>query len=220
MRASIVALGFAAALAPAIALAQTDPNAATAPPPTYAPPPAQPAYAPPPQQTYAPPPTAVAAPAAGPSLKGISVWGILPAWGGFSSGFGVGGRFMMPLGIQPLLGSTGLRDTWALEFGADFTHWSYNYLGTTDYSYSQIVPVAGIMWNVWFNQQFALYPKLELGYAIGWWSGWNTTYGSQPNHGWLFWDLTAGALYKLNNGLTLRAEAGYAGLKLGVGWLF
>jgi hypothetical protein len=29
-----------------------------------------------------------------------------------------------------------------------------------------------------------------------------------------------GALYKLDNGLTLRAEAGSDGLKLGAGWLF
>jgi hypothetical protein len=215
MRASIVLLGFAAAVAPAMALAQTDPNAATAPPPTYAPPPSQPAYAPPPPQTYAPPPTvAVAEPPASPLPKGVSVWGILPTWAGYNEGLGIGGRFMMPLGIQPLLRGTGIRDSWALEFGADFTHWSYGY-GT----HNQFVPVAGIMWNVWLTQQFALYPKLELGYAFGW-SNYDSTAVDRAPHPWLFWDLTAGVLYKLNSGLTLRAEAGYMGLKLGVGWLF
>jgi hypothetical protein len=222
MRSSIIALGLAAVLTPAIVAAQgapppatVDPNAATAPPPAYAPPPGQPTYAPPPPQTYAPPPPmAVAEPVGAPSLKGLSAWGILP-WGGI----GVGARFMMPVGIAPLLRGSGVRDSWALEFGADFMHFSYGYL-TSDYSYNQVVPVIGLMWKIWLNQQFALYPKLEAGYAIGWWSDWNSTYGTQPNHGWLFWDVTAGLLYKLNSGLTLRAEGGYAGLKLGVGWLF
>ena len=217
MRASIIALGFAAVLAPAMALAQSTPSPdPTAPPPTYAAPPAQPAYTPPPAQPgYAPPPPmAVATPGAAPSLKGLSVWGILP-W----SGIGVGARFMLPMPISPLLGNSGIRDSWALEFGADFMHWSYGYLNY-DWSYNQFVPVVGLMWNIWLNQQFALYPKLEAGYAFGWWSNYDTTYGSQASHPWLFWDVTAGLMYKLNSGLTLRAEAGYAGLKLGVGWLF
>lgn len=228
MRTSFVAaLGFVAALAPAVASAQgtpppSEPAAATAPPPTYAPPPGQPAYTPPPgQPAYAPPPgqpgyapVAVAEAPVTSAPKGLSLWGILP-W----NGFGVGGRFMLPVGIQPLLRSSGVRDNFALEFGADFTHWGYS-SGAYSWSYNQIVPVAGLMWNIWLNSQFALYPKVELGYAIGWWSGWDASYGVQANHGWLFWDVTGGLLYKLQNGLTLRAEAGYAGLKLGVGWLF
>jgi hypothetical protein len=216
MRASIIALGFAAALAPAIALAQApaDPNAATAPPPTYASPPAQTTSAPPPQQTYAPPPPmAVAEPQAA-APKGLSVWGILP-WGGY----GAGARFMMPVGIQPLLRSSSVRDNFALEFGADFLHRNYGIL-SNNYGWTEILPVVGLMWNIWLNPQFALYPKVELGYAFGWYTGWQDTWGPRPTYGGFFWDVGGGLLYKLNGGLTLRAEAGYAGLKLGVGWLF
>jgi hypothetical protein len=168
-----------------------------------------------------PPPVANAAPAtvtggAAPSYKGLSLWGILP-W----SGIGAGGRFMIPLQIQPLLGHTSIKDSFALEVGADILHWSYNYPGLAngDYSWTEVVPVAGIMWNLWFMEKFAAYPKLELGYAFGWFSNWEFG-GARPTYGGFFWDLAAGVLYKLDNGITLRAEAGYAGLKLGAGFLF
>jgi hypothetical protein len=146
--------------------------------------------------------------------KGPSVWGILP-WGGY----GVGARFMLPLGIKPLLNNSNVHDGFALEFGADFLHWSYNYFAGGDYSWSEILPVVGVMWNIWLNENFALYPKLEAGYAFGWFSGWDYP-GARPTYGGFFIDGAGGALYKLNNGLTLRAEVGIAGLKLGAGWLF
>jgi hypothetical protein len=159
---------------------------------------------------------------AAPGMKGLSIWGIIP-WGGY----GAGARFMIPLPIPSLLANarTSLHDNWDLEFGADLLHWSYDFGGPTTYSFhyswTEVLPVAGVMWNVWFNQNFAIYPKLELGYAFGWFSDWNTGYGaSQPAYGGFFIAGDAGALYKLDNGLTLRAELGSDGLKLGAGWLF
>jgi hypothetical protein len=201
---------FVTALAMTIAAAAGAAHAQQAAPP----PPAvssQPAPTAPP--AYAPP----AAYGAAPSLKGPSVWGILP-WGGL----GVGARFMIPLGIPPLLANTALRDSFNLEFGADLLHWSYDYGSNVfNYSWTEVLPVVGMMWNIWLNQSFALYPKIELGYAFGWFSGWDNAYGAnEPVYGGFFWDGAAGALYKLNNGLTLRAEIGVAGLKLGAGWLF
>ena len=145
---------------------------------------------------------------------GPSLWGILP-W----HGIGVGGRFMLPLGIPPLIKNNQIRDSFAVEFGADLLHWSYGYLGMHDYSWTEVLPVVGGMWNIWFNEHLAGYPKLELGYAFGWFSNWDFG-GAQPTYGGFFWDIALGAMYKLNNGVTLRAEAGYAGLKLGAGWLF
>jgi hypothetical protein len=138
---------------------------------------ATPAPAPqsPPPTAYssAPPPTPFAparwgADSAAPSMHGPSVWGILP-WGGV----GVGARFMMPLAIRPLLANTAVRDNFALEFGADLLHWSYNAaaLGSPySYSWTEILPVVGVMWNIWLNDRFAFYPKLEAGYAFGWFS--------------------------------------------------
>jgi hypothetical protein len=172
-------------------------------------------------------PAAPAAPAAAPTssvsttvpsgaqAKGFSLWGILP-W----SGFGVGGRFMLPLNTKPLLTNTSLHDTFALEFGADFIHQSYDLGPFGDYSWNEIVPVFGVMWEIWVNEHFAFYPKIEIGWAFGWHSslaGYSGAYGS---YGGFYPDGAGGVLYKLDNGLTLRAEAGYAGLKLGAGWLF
>jgi hypothetical protein len=183
---------------------------------------AQDMAAPPPAS---PPPT-VASPGAtwapeAPGLKGLSLWGIIP-WGGF----GAGARFMMPLPIPSLLANTGarIRDNWDLEFGADLLHWSYGFNEpgyNFNYSWTEVLPVVGVMWNLWFTKNFALYPKLELGYAFGWFSGWDNGFGgSQPAYGGFFIAGDAGALYKLDSGLTLRAEAGSDGLKLGAGWLF
>jgi hypothetical protein len=213
MRTSLMVLGFIAAAVPSIAFADDMP-------PAVAPPPMTPEAAPgnPPAGTPAPATGVVGmtAPSSGShTLKGASVWGILP-W----SGIGVGARFMIPLGIKPLLQSGTIKDTFALEFGADILHWSYGIGFGNNYSWNEVLPVVGVMWNVWLNDQLALYPKAELGYAFGWFSGWDTTFGNQPTYGGFFWDVALGGLYKLNNGITLRAEAGYAGLKLGAGYLF
>jgi hypothetical protein len=153
------------------------------------------------------------------SLKGLTLWGILP-WGGL----GVGGRVMFPLGIGPLLRNTSVRDSFALEVGADLLHWSYDFgaagAGGFNYSWTEVLPVVGIMWNLWFSDQFALYPKVDLGYAFGWMSGWNSA-GPRPTYGGFFVSGDVGAMYKLaSNNLVLRAEAGSSGLKLGAGWLF
>jgi hypothetical protein len=229
MRTSLlsVALSFALATAviPSLTFAQDNQAPApTAPPPTYdpatAPPQAAP-VAPAPAPVNTAPSMAVAAATPGPALKGFSAWGILSFGFGYGgSGYGAGARFMLPLSIQPLLHANGIRDSFALEFGADLTHYSYDYLGANDYSYTQFTPVAGVMWNIWLNQQLALYPKVEAGYSFGWWSGYESTFGPQSSHTWLFINGAGGVLYKLNNGLTLRAEIGYSGLKAGVGFLF
>jgi hypothetical protein len=167
------------------------------------------------------PPTAVStsSPATGgaENLKGPSVWGILP-WGGL----GFGGRMMFPLGIQGVVHAPNIHDTFAIEAGADLLHWSYDYgvpgPGGGTYSWTEILAVGGIMWNFWFNDRFALYPKVELGYAFGWFSGFE--YAGRPSYGGFFISGDAGGIYKLNNGLSLRAEVGSDGLKAGVGWLF
>jgi hypothetical protein len=205
------------AAAPAPVVAQ-----APAPQPTYAPPP-QPMYAPPPQPTYMPPPAPVVyapPPAMGlaPALKGPSVWGILPYSYG-AAGIGAGGRFMIPLGIAPLLRNTSVRDNFSLEVGADYLRWSFSYVTDTSYALNEFLPVAGIMWNIWLNDNFILYPKFELGYQFIWLSGFPSGYPT-PSYGGVYWDIGGGVIYKLAGGISLRAEIGYAGLKGGVGWLF
>ena len=207
---SFLAAGLVAALTTVFATRAL----ADVPPADGAPPPAV-SSAPPP---YTPAPSPVT-PGSGPGLKGASVWGILP-WGGI----GAGARFAIPLGIQPLLVTTSIHDSFSIEFGADLLHWSYDFGIPGDsfnYSWTEFVPVAGVMWDLWFNQKFALYPKVDVGWAFGLFSDWAGTVGqSQPTYGGFFLDGDVGALYKLTGGLTLRAEAGSDGLKLGAGWLF
>jgi hypothetical protein len=204
-----------AATTPPLVAQATTPEP-VAPPPQFSPPPqAQTA----PTQTatmgsqspsmYAapPPPLGLAAPA----LKGPTVWGIL-AYGGF----GVGARFAIPV-YGSVLHHPTLRDGFAVEFGADYVHWSET-AGVYDWSYNVFRAAAGVMWDIWVNDQFAFYPKVELGY-----NHWSYNYGGYTitqNYSPIFFNGAAGALYRLNAGLTLRAEIGYTGLAVGVGWLF
>jgi hypothetical protein len=211
MRTFALAVGLLGVFASQVALAQEPPPAPTQPPPTEpAPPPA----------VAAPGTTGTqmqVGPAAGPT--GPSLWGVLP-WGGY----GLGARYMIPVPITQILTRTRFRDYWALEFGADMLHFNYDYgLGGTAFSYSwtEIIPVVGMMWQVWLTDDFAVYPKIELGYAFGWYSDTNgTSTGTLSGGNHFFPDGTAGLLYKLGNGITLRAEAGYVGGKAGVAWLF
>ena len=212
------------------AVAQASPPAdaapaAAAPAPTAPAPAVAPAPAAPPGPTsttiVSEPPPAAATTAAGtgaraPSPRGATVWGVLP-WGGV----GVGGRFMMPVGIPPLLGQRSIRDNFALELGADVLRWSYDfgYAGSGySYTWTEILPVAGVMWNLWLSDRFAFYPKAQVGYAFGWFSGLRGA--TLAAYGGTFADGAVGALYNVGGGLSLRAEAGSAGLRLGAGWLF
>jgi len=188
---------------------------ATNPPPveTAPPPPVGTAVAPAPG--YAPPPPYAAAPV----HRGLSIWGVLPyGYGGF--GLGVGGRFALPLPISSLIPGGRIRDNWSLEFGADYYRYSgVGYL-TYDYAVNWFLPVCGMMWNVWLNDTFAVYPKVEAGYHVGWVSGYPDGYTS-PSYGGVFVSGAVGLIYKLGGGnVNLRAEAGYSGVKGGVGFSF
>jgi hypothetical protein len=155
--------------------------------------------------------------ATAPATTGPSVWGILGGWyhGG---GFGVGARYMLPLPVKPLLTQNNLRDAFALEFGADFFRYSWDYGPYGDFGVNLLTPVVGAMWNIWLNDQIAVYPKLDLGYSIAWFSGSNTYNAPSQSH--FYWSGNVGAMYRLNNAVALRGELGYAGLRLGASWIF
>jgi len=194
--------GEQASLAAAPVFAQVEP---TAPPPPAAPP----AQAAPPTAYAAPPPVAGGE---APHLKGPSVFGIL-AYGGY----GAGARFAIPI-PGSLIQHPTIRDGFAIEFGGDFVHWSESYVGGYDWSYTVVRIAAGVMWDIWLTPQFALYPKIELGY-----NHYSYNYGGlsiSEDYSPIFFNGAGGALYRMNNGLTLRAEVGYTGLALGIGWLF
>jgi hypothetical protein len=174
------------------------------------------AAAPPPAPPPASPPPAVSASGArpvitGPALSGISVLGEL-VW----DGFGFGGRYMFPIGIPSLLSHTRLKDSWALEAGIDWVHRGED-LGPVGYHYDQIIPTFGMMWTVWLTDQFAVYPKIDAGYEIGFNNSLSSCYGCSVGGVWV--EGAAGLLYRISS-LTLRAELGDYGIKGGVAWLF
>ncbi len=150
-------------------------------------------------------------PRKGPNSAGVSAWGIL----GYGNGFGIGGRYMMPLVPEGFLKHDQIKDQLALEFGVDLVHYSYSFL-IDDYGFMQILPVVGAMWNVWLNDQFALYPKLDLGYGVGFFTGWNDAWGNRPTHGGFFWQTSVGLIYKTSS-VAVRLELGNGLLKGGVG---
>lgn len=179
--------------------------------------------APPPAGTAVAPAPGYAAPApreAAPIHRGLTAWGVLP-YGYSTFGIGLGARFALPMPIPSLIPGGRIRDNWSLEFGADYLRYSFGLgAGFGDYSVSEILPVCGMMWNVWLNDSFAVYPKAEAGYQIAWVSGYNGL-GSAPGYGGIFVNGAVGLIYKLGGGnINLRAEAGYSGIKGGVGFVF
>jgi hypothetical protein len=147
----------------------------------------------------------------GPQSTGLSAWGIV----GYGNGLGVGGRFMMTAIPEGFLQHDRLKDQLAVEVGVDLLRFSFSFLNE-DYGFMAVLPVAGVLWNVWLNDQFALYPKLDLGYAVGFFTGWDDGWGNRPTHGGFFWQTSAGLLYKTRS-VALRLELGNGLLKAGVG---
>lgn len=143
---------------------------------------------------------------------------------GYDNGFGLGVRYRMPLLPGGILrpNASGIRDTFDLEFGADLVRYAYRYrVAPFDYAYSWTAfrPRAGVMWNFWFNQQLALYPKLDLGYQFGWFDGWDST-ASSPSWSGLFLEPSIGLIWRFRPATSLRLEAGSEGLKVGLGLAF
>ena len=215
MRTFTAAIGLIGVLVSQAALAQEPaPGAcATQPPPAEAPPP-PPAVAAPGTARRAPTPFGAAADRAA-RRSGASCPG---------AATGIGARYMIPLPITPaphphqvprLLGAGVRRRHPALQLRLRL--WARS---GYSYSWTEIVPVVGMMWQVWFTDSFAVYPKIELGYAFGWYSDTNGATDGPVGREPLLPRRHRRLLYKLGNGITLRAEAGYVGGKAGVAWLF
>jgi hypothetical protein len=189
-------------------------NVASAQEPALAPPPAaEPAAAP-----FAAPVDSVQAAAPSKLLStGPTVWGGLGYWGLY----GVGASYMLPVANGVLKHPT-IRDQFVLEFGATYLRRSYGWYTGSDYTWNEIVPTAGVAWMVWLKSNLAVYPKLDLGYAFGWLSGFdcNGVGGcSDPAYGGIFVDASVGVLYDLGS-VVLRAEAGNELIKGGLSFLF
>jgi hypothetical protein len=205
MRAILVSLLFVSVMASRVALAQE-----------AAPPPPPPAASPPPSTQASGTPSGAVRTSESPVFSAASVLGILP-WGGI----GIGARYLMPLPMIPsLLTRTRFKDGWGLEFGADYLRWNHGLIGGPDYSWSEFRPSVGMLWEFWVNDQFSVYPKVEAGFAFGYYS--NTPAGATGLTGGDGFrvDGAVGLFYKFNNGIAVRAEAGYLGAQGGVAFTF
>jgi hypothetical protein len=178
------------------------------------------------------PPSRASSSAPGSGGNSLSGWLVLDP--GPFDGVGVGGRVGIPLAPQGVLHNPRVRDDITLEVGADFVHYSldfryydpyYGYYGDwrdANYSWNGILAVGGVAWNFWFTPQFALYPKVDLGYFFGWYSGWDdAAWGSygRASYGGLFLQGAAGLIYRFQT-MSLRVELGSGLLRAGVGMSF
>jgi hypothetical protein len=130
-------------------------------------------------------------------------------YGYFGYGFAttVGARYYIPIlknGFIPAL-----NDEFGIEFGADFgAHfWSYFYP-------SFDIPVE-VLWRFHFTERFDAYAKVGVGL------GFNISY---PGTGGLYFYpylvSAVGLFFKLNEAISLRAEVGYPGIKVGIAFAF
>jgi hypothetical protein len=143
----------------------------------------------------------------------------LDPWPG---GAGFGFRVGLPLAPQGILHAK-VRDELVLEVGGDYLHYS-DRVGygpyAVDYSWNGLLAVAGLQWNFWLVPQLALYPKIDLGFETGWYTGWDPQpgyYYDRHGYGGLFAQVAAGAIYRLQS-VDLRLELGSAMVRLVVGF--
>jgi hypothetical protein len=162
------------------------------------------------------PALALAAPAPDASLQlrtpgsGVEVWGILGggdlAWGG-GGGLGVGYHTpLVPGGLLHGSGS-GIRDSLDLDVGLD---WLIGHHWNPDFGWSFVDLHAGIRWDLWLTPQLAVYPKAGLG----------VSFGDRRVMDGVYPEIALGGALKVRQDLTLRAEIGWVGLKLGLGFEF
>ena len=141
----------------------------------------------------------------------ISVFVGVPAWywgyGGFP--FSVGGRFYQPILHDGLI--PGANDSIGLEFGADFIG-----IGSSTFAGLVGIPIEGL-WAFHFTPKFAAYFKLGVALEVrfGCWRWDARVCGGAVTAGAIA-DL--GVWFKISDSVYLRAEVGYPGLKLGLGF--
>lgn len=144
----------------------------------------------------------------------IAVFVSMPYFYGF--GVGVGARYSMPLLKDGFIDS--LNDSVELELGADYAFTWSGLFGS--FNEHQFDLAAEGRWTFHMTPQFDLYGKLGIG--PGFWVASASVAGlNASSAGFLFYfDVAAGARYRLSDTFLLRAELGSYGLRLGLAWEF
>lgn len=147
----------------------------------------------------------------------LSPWGLLGYGYGAGAGFGIGARYQIEIVPQGFLPRR-FKDELGLEFGMDWLYYSWSFYGYT-WTFNEFAPVVGVVWNVWFTNRFAVYPKIDTGFRFGTWSGGGAGLGNPSGYGGFLVEGAAGVIY--NTGpVMLRAEVGSYALRLGVAFKF
>ncbi len=147
--------------------------------------------------------------------RDLSVWGLLAPYAyGAGGGYGLGARYQLVVAPSGVLHLQNGRDELGIEFGADWVHYSWSFYGY-NWTYNEISPVVGVVWNFWLNDQLALYPKIDLTFRYGSWSS-TPGFAHPSGYGGAGLELAAGLVYRLKQPVALRVEAGTYALRLGV----
>jgi hypothetical protein len=133
------------------------------------------------------------------------------------SGIGVGARYQKIVVPNGVLRDGPIHDEFGLEGGVDYYHYNFDYFTGSHIAYNEFAIAFGATWNFWLlDDKLALYPKLDLAYRIGSFSG-NT--GTMAGYGGIWIQGTAGVVYRLSS-VSLRAELGSGSLRVGAGFSF
>lgn len=144
---------------------------------------------------------------------GISAFAYLPYDYGFGVGFAL--RYTLPIVHNGFISK--LNDSFEAEFGADIAYSWYNYFGS-NYSYlTLVVPAAEARWSFHFTKRWEAYAKAGLGFR---WRNYNSSYGHAGALDWVYINVGVGGLLHLNDTFAVRAEIGYGGLRVGMGFSF
>jgi hypothetical protein len=150
----------------------------------------------------------------------VSVFGVLGyGYSGLGSAPGIGARYQKRLVSDVSIRGPKIHDDIGIEAGLDFVHYSWSVPGYPQYSWSfnEVSAVAGVVWNFWIGDKFAVYPKLEVAYGFG--SASSYAGIASPSYGGLWFQGAGGAVYKVGP-VALRGEAGWRAVRLGAGLSF
>ena len=107
--------------------------------------------------------------------EAVSVFGAVGYSYGFAAAYGAGVRFqwiLVPKGFLKRLPKR-MHDEFGIEPGIDFFHAGYSVSGggfSESWDYNEYTPLVGALWNIWLNENLAVYPKIDIGYRIASWS--------------------------------------------------
>jgi hypothetical protein len=204
---SLITCGFSV---PARAQAAPDPTPAPA---AAGAPPAAPA----PQVASPAAPAATGDGNAGSIDNTVSLFGILGYWYS-GTGIGLGARYQKTLVRKVAIAHNDhIHDDIGIEAGVDYLHYNFGILNY-NWSYNEVTVLAGITWNFWFSDNFAVYPKTDIGYRFGSWST-NTGISNPSGYGGIAFQGAAGVIYRIQP-VALRAEVGSGSLRIGAGFQF